>query len=401
MVLGEVAHFRRIGPLHLARIRRHRADQAIEQRGLADAVGADDGDTLAGFDLQAETVEQHVVAPRLGELVRRQCVTVDLLALLEPDERADTRGGLDLLELDLVDLALARGGLLGLGGVGREAADELLKLGDFRLLLGVVGVQALAGLGRGDHVLVIVAREQPQLAVIQIRHVSADAIQEVAIVGDDDHRRAARPQDLFQPADGVDIQMVGGLVEQQHVGVREQRLGQQHAQLPARRHHAHRLGVLLQRNAQPEQQLAGTGFGGVTLEFGEAHFQVGDLHAVLVAHLRLGIDALALRRDFPQLLVAHDHGIDHALVFERELILAQLAQPRGDVLHHLTAGRLQIAPQNLHEGGLAAAVGADQAVAMATAEFDGYVLEQRLGAKLHGDVGSREHSGESRGKRRE
>src|SRR5690606_5652387 len=47
---------------------------------------------------------------------------------------------------------------------------------------------------------------------------------------------------------------------------------------------------------------------------------------------------------------------------------------------------LQVTAQDLHEGGLAAAVGADQAITVAVTELDGNVLEQRLGAELHGDV---------------
>ena len=40
---------------------------------------------------------------------------------------------------------------------------------------------------------------------------------------------------------------------------------------------------------------------------------------------------------------------------------------------------------------LPAAVGADQAIAVAFAKLDGDVLEQGLGPELHGDVGGDEH----------
>jgi hypothetical protein len=84
--------------------------------------------------------------------------------------------------------------------------------------------------------------------------------------------------------------------------------------------------------------------------------------------------------------VAHHHHVEHAHVFVGELVLAQvghaLAADRGDV-----AGRAPARRQDLHEGGLAGAVGADQAVAVAVAELDGDVLEQGLGPELHGDVG--------------
>ena len=48
----------------------------------------------------------------------------------------------------------------------------------------------------------------------------------------------------------VDVEVVGRLVEQQDVRVAEQRLREQHAQLPARRHRAHRT-LVLRRSAMP------------------------------------------------------------------------------------------------------------------------------------------------------
>ncbi len=210
-------------------------------------------------------------------------------------------------------------------------------------------------------------------------------------MGNDDHGAGARLEYIFQPADGVDIQVVGWFVEQQHVRIGEQRLGQQHAQLPAGGDFAHRAEVLFQRNAQTEQQLAGAGFGGVAVHFRELAFQFADLHPVLFAHFRQRVDAVTLGLDLPQLLVTHDHGVDHAELFVGKLVLAQLTQTHVLLQHDLAAGRLQLAAEDLHEGGFAAAVGTDQAVAVAVAEFDGHVFEQRLGAKLHGDVGGGDH----------
>jgi hypothetical protein len=51
------------------------------------------------------------------------------------------------------------------------------------------------------------------------------------------------------------------------------------------------------------------------------------------------------------------------------------------------AGHSAVTCVGLHQGGFATAVGADQAVALTVAELDGDVLEQRLAAELHGDVG--------------
>ena len=144
--------------------------------------------------------------------------------------------------------------------------------------------------------------------------------------------------------------------------------------------------MLLQRDAQAEQQLAGAGLGGVAVELGELDFQLGHRHAICLAHFRQGVDAVALGLHRPEFLVAHDHRIDDAEVLVGELVLAQLAQAHVGFQHDLAGARLQVVAEDLHEGRLAATVGADQAVAVAVAELDGNVLEQRLGAELHGDI---------------
>lgn len=84
--------------------------------------------------------------------------------------------------------------------------------------------------------------------------------------------------------------------------------------------------------------------------------------------------------------MAHDHGVDHAEGLVGELVLAQFTQAGVLLEHHLASGRLQVTAKDLHEGRFAAAIGADQAVAVAVVEFDRDVFEERLGAELHGDI---------------
>ncbi|MNM24563.1 hypothetical protein D3C81_349960 [compost metagenome] len=265
---------------------------------------------------------------------------MQLLGLFEADERAHAARWLDFGQLDLVDLLGAGSGLLGFRGVGREAADERLQFGDLGFLLGVVRQQLLAGLGRRGHVLVVVAREQTQLAVVQVSHVGAHAVEEVTVVGNDDHGAVTRLENRFQPADGVDVQVVGRFVEQQHFRIGEQCLGQQYPQFPAWSHFGHRAEMLFQGNTQAQQQFAGAGFGGVAVHFGELGFQFGHGHAVFFAHFRQRINAVALGFDLPQLFVTHDHGVDHGEFFVGELVLAQFTQTHVRLQHDLAAGRL-------------------------------------------------------------
>src|SRR4029077_924369 len=75
-----------------------------------------------------------------------------------------------------------------------------------------------------------------------------------------------------------------------------------------------------------------------------------------------------------------------------ELILIQLAQSHARLQHHVPDARLLIAAKDLHQCRLAAAVRANQSVAIAVGEFDSHLFEQRLGAELNANVGSRKHA---------
>ena len=217
-------------------------------------------------------------------------------------------------------------------------------------------------------------------------------------MGDDHHGALARVQYPFQPANGVDVEVVGGLVQQQDIRVGEQGLGQQHPQLQARGDFAHGTEVQFRADAGAQQDLAGAALRGVAIHLGEVGLQLRDFHAVLVGHLRQAVDAVALLLYRPQLGVAHDHRVDHGILLEGELILAQLADTLIGRDRHVAGAGRQAAIEDFHQGRLAATIGADEAVTVAVAELDGNVFEQGLGAKLHGDVCCADHCGVPGGK---
>ncbi len=64
---------------------------------------------------------------------------MQLLLLLKTNIRIDPARRFNLVQLDLIDQFGSRGGLLGLGRIGRETADKGLQLGNLGLLLGIVG----------------------------------------------------------------------------------------------------------------------------------------------------------------------------------------------------------------------------------------------------------------------
>ena len=270
----------------------------MQQRGFTDAVLTNDGNALADFHHQVDIAEQ-VILVALAQFFHHQGVTEQFFLLLKTDKRVLAAGWLDLGQLNLVNLFGPRRGLARFRGIGREAADKRLQLGNLSLLAGVIGLQALTGGGGGGHVLVVVAGHHLQLAVVQVGHVGADAVQEVAVVGDDDHGAVALLQHTLKPADGIDIQVVGRLVQQHDIRVGKQHLSQQYPKLPAGRYGAHRAVVLFNGDIQTKQQFTGAGFGRIAIHLAELHFQVGHAHALFFGHLGHGVDGVTLGLDFP------------------------------------------------------------------------------------------------------
>src|SRR5712692_9522629 len=88
--------------------------------------------------------------------------------------------------------------------------------------------------------------------------------------------------------------------------------------------------------------------------------------------------------------VAHDDGVNHAKLIEGELILAQDA-------HFLWLGDgtfsgIEVPGQDLHEGGLAGAIGPGNGITAARHERAGDVFEEDPGAEAHRDVIHREYN---------
>ena len=79
----------------------------------------------------------------------------------------------------------------------------------------------------------VVAGPVGDLAAVELDDAGGQRAQEAPVVGDEDQRARPALEEAFQPVDGLDVEVVGGLVEQQHVGRRHQRARQQHAALHA------------------------------------------------------------------------------------------------------------------------------------------------------------------------
>ena len=190
-----------------------------QQGGLAGAVGADHADDPASRKLEVEVVDQQPVAVGLAQTVG-----------LEHDIAQAGPGGdvdLDLVELDVSVLGQQRlirvQTRLGLAAPRRRVHPDPLQL----LLDRALAAGLLALLLAQAHLLLlqparVVALIGDPAAPVELEDPAGDVVQEVAIVGDGDDRPRVIAQVLLQPGHGLRVQVVGGLVEQQQVGLAQQ-----------------------------------------------------------------------------------------------------------------------------------------------------------------------------------
>ena len=213
-----------------------------------------------------------------------------------------------------------------------------------------------------------VALEPRHLAVaLEREHVGGDAVEEPAVVGDD--HRAAREleQRLFERAQRVDVEVVGRLVEQQHVAAHQQRLGEMQPVALATREIADALLLV----------------GALEVEAGDVraavHLAVADLHEVDAAGDLL-VDGLVGVERLPR------------LVDVREL-------HRGADLQRTAVGLL-LADEHAEQRGLARAVGADDADDAAGRQREVEVFDEEPIAVALGDlVGLDDEVAETRARR--
>ena len=216
---------------------------------------------LSPYDLSMPRQLQHLAAARaLGD---------------EAQRRGAARGRRQLLDLDALDLLEAALGLGGLGGLGAEPLDEGALARD--LVLGARDGRLLARARRRllDHGLRIAAAVQRDGAVVDVQGVAGDVVQEALVVRDDHRAAGVVGQELLEPADGQDVEVVGRLVEQQDVDAADQHLRQQHAQLEAARQRAQRRVVDRGGNPQPLQHRGRSRLQRVAVVRGDLVLEVG------------------------------------------------------------------------------------------------------------------------------
>ena len=360
------------------------AVQHLHQGGLARAVGACDHQPLAaahrvgkGFQQGAlpyfdgQVLEQHQLVPRFYVIFKPELELVGLVLWRFGD-------------LQLFQLLAAALGHFGGGGAHKVAVHVVLQLfGQCHICIVLLLAQGIGGflLGQVGREVALVGGHGLEGDLPDLRtHV----IEEVAVVADHQHRTGIAFEVVFQPFHGGKVQVVGGLVQNEHVRLFQQQLCQpQPRQLAAGEHRNVLLPCIL-RKAHAGQHLF------------DVHIHVvavGGIHDVLqlvVPGQQLRV--VRLRGHFAFQHLHLGHGIQHrgkggahlAVEIQRGIqlcVLFQIAQRHAVGHAELTFVVLVLAGQNLEQGGLARAVLAHDADAVLPLDTGGHIVQHDLFAK--------------------
>ncbi len=376
-VLVEVGDLDAGAQLRAAALRLELAQHDLQQGALAGAVRTDDADAVAAHHGGGEVVDQHAAA-------------VGLVHVLE------------------VDHLLAGG--LRIGRRHLHVAAEVASLGAFHaqrlqrthaaLVAGTPGLDALAdphfllcqllveqriGLGFGmqaflapAQVVVVVAGPVGQRAAVDFDDARGQRAQEAAVVGDEDDAAGELLEEAFQPADRFDVEVVGGLVQQQHVGLAHQRLRQQHAALHAA---GQRGEVGFARKLQLGQHVA------------HAAVQVpAVLRLDLVLHVAQRIEValveqvVVARQQVAEVAQSLGDHVEHAAFGAVWHFLRHPRDHHAVLYPHLAIVGMQLAGDQLHQGGFAFAVAADDAHPLVRLDRQIDMFEQERAADAEVDA---------------
>ena len=405
---------------------REATQQGLEQRGLAAAVGPEHGDAFLPADLEVDRPQ-----PEAGVL-RAPLAPLDHRAFQAGDDIAAARLWrqrhvqlptlprlLDRLELRQLLLGRADLRRLLLGAIDEEVALGLV--GVARLLLGapraflrprplrarpvdetralrpvlLVRLVLLAArqLAR-RHVLAPTTCElrRPVRLLTDLHDAIDRAVEEGAVVGDDDHRADQSGHKALEPVEAGEVEVVGGLVEQEDAEAREQDGGQRGAGGLTARQRTHLDAQAVVGEAHVGTHRAGPRLEVVSTQGEEALERLG----VRVDERRVVVH---LRRQPVEVGAGRGHARPPGEVGDQRLaragvgLLGQIAhrQRRGGALDPPLVGGFE-AGQDAQQGRFADAVRAHDTDAAAGPHRQRDLVEDQLRAPVTRDAARREHA---------
>ena len=275
---------------------------------------------------------------------------------------------------------------------------------DESLLLGQHGLLARIGrlaVGFPDRPLalveVVVARIHGDLTAVDLGNLRRHAIHELAVVRRQQQRPRQRLEERLEPDDRLDVEVVGRLVHEQHVGPAEQHASHGHAHLPAAGQRADVALDPLVVEAETVQHLAGLCFEAIAAEVLVLllHFAKAREDPVHVVGLRRvghrGLQRLELMMQIAESPAAGNGFVQHRAAGHFIDVLAEVANRQlarnGDVafVHAL------FADDHPEQGRLAGAIRTNESDLLAGVQLKRCVDEQNLTTVLLADLRKGNH----------
>ena len=251
-LLVEARHLHIGAQLQLAAVGLQGAREHGDERGLARAILPDNAHPVAAQDARGEIGDDGALAIGREDMLGLDDQLARDIALGDADLHiAHELAGLADLRAQFVESAHAAH--VAFAPPADAMAHPMFFIGDLSVELVAVALLLLQHLIAPGFEFAKALVEAPRAAPVEPDRGVGEILQEPSIMADQHEGRAERRQLLFQPFDGREIEMVGGLVEQKHIG-----LGRQHphdggaARLAARQAR----GILVAREAQLLQQIA-------------------------------------------------------------------------------------------------------------------------------------------------
>ncbi len=272
--------------------------------------------------------------------------------------------------------------LFGLGRLIAEPVDEFLDMGALGILFDLgLGVQfQLHAPGRLEPI--IAALIEFQLSLFQVKDFADHPVQQSPVMADQQYGALIAPQIFLQPQPRLQVQVVGGLIQQQQIGLAEQQRRQGNAHPPTAGKIVAGLLLGLFAEPQPGQDAGGAGGRRMGALVMQPVMDFGD-------PVRIG-GGFGLRHQVGQFCITAKHRVDQALPPARRFLRGNPDPPGGRRLGGAAVG-VQGTGDQPQQGGLARSVAPDQANPVAGIDRRCRPVKQGPGADLVSDVIDPQH----------
>ena len=217
MCLSEVADLYVVPELERARIVADFPHDALDEGGLTRTVLPDKGDFLSTLNSHIDIGEDRMLAVTLGEAIDDYGVSTRGHCRQEGEMHRRT---VNILYLDAVDLGELLDAALHLYGLRRlvaEAFDEVLCSLDLLLLVLVGSALLPESLLTKDEVVAVVRLVVVQSSQLNLKGAARRRINKRTVVRDEHQGRRPRSDEALQPANGLNVEVVRGLVKQKDI----------------------------------------------------------------------------------------------------------------------------------------------------------------------------------------